>query len=288
MVKGTSTALITPFTNDKIDFDALEKLLEFQLNGGVNSLVVLGTTGEPATMSREEKISVVQFVVDFVKGRLPIIVGAGSNSTSQAIENALLFTDLGADGLLMVTPYYNKCTQAGLVAHFTKVAEKISLPIILYNVPGRTGVNMFPDTFSTLAEIDNIVAVKEASGNMEQIEEYIRLSRGKADVISGDDGLTVPIMLMGGSGVISVASNILPKYVSDMTAFALNGECQSSADMQLKLLPLVRALFSEVNPIPVKKGAELLGLCSGELRLPLTELTEKNIPILEKVLKDFV
>lgn len=288
MVKGTSTALITPFTNDKIDFDALEKLLEFQLNGGVNSLVVLGTTGEPATMSREEKISVVQFVVDFVKGRLPIIVGAGSNSTSQAIENALLFTDLGADGLLMVTPYYNKCTQAGLVAHFTKVAEKISLPIILYNVPGRTGVNMLPDTFSTLAEIDNIVAVKEASGNMEQIEEYIRLSRGKADVISGDDGLTVPIMLMGGSGVISVASNILPKYVSDMTAFALNGECQRSADMQLKLLPLVRALFSEVNPIPVKKGAELLGLCSGELRLPLTELTEKNIPILEKVLKDFV
>ena len=288
MVKGTSTALITPFTNDKIDFDALEKLLEFQLNGGVNSLVVLGTTGEPATMSREEKISVVQFVVDFVKGRLPIIVGAGSNSTSQAIENALLFTDLGADGLLMVTPYYNKCTQAGLVAHFTKVAEKVSLPIILYNVPGRTGVNMLPDTFSTLAEIDNIVAVKEASGNMEQIEEYIRLSRGKADVISGDDGLTVPIMLMGGSGVISVASNILPKYVSDMTAFALNGECQRSADMQLKLLPLVRALFSEVNPIPVKKGAELLGLCSGELRLPLTELTEKNIPILEKVLKDFV
>lgn len=288
MVKGTSTALITPFTNDKIDFDALEKLLEFQLNGGVNSLVVLGTTGEPATMSREEKISVVQFVVDFVKGRLPIIVGAGSNSTSQAIENALLFTDLGADGLLMVTPYYNKCTQAGLVAHFTKVAEKISLPIILYNVPGRTGVNMLPDTFSTLAEIDNIVAVKEASGNMEQIEEYIRLSCGKADVISGDDGLTVPIMLMGGSGVISVASNILPKYVSEMTAFALNGECQRSADMQLKLLPLVRALFSEVNPIPVKKGAELLGLCSGELRLPLTELTEKNIPILEKVLKDFV
>ncbi|MBO7221427.1 MAG: 4-hydroxy-tetrahydrodipicolinate synthase, partial [Clostridia bacterium] len=266
----------------------LEKLLEYQLNGNVNSLVVLGTTGEPATMTQEEKISVVRFVVDYVSGRLPIIVGAGSNSTTQAIDNGLLYSDLGADGLLMVTPYYNKCTQLGLVEHFTKVAEKISLPIILYNVPGRTGVNMLPETFATLAELDNIVAIKEASGNMEQIEECIRLTRGKADVISGDDGLTVPIMLMGGCGVISVASNLLPRYVSTMTDCALNGDIKTAVDMQLNLLPVVRGLFSEVNPIPVKAGAEILGLCSGDLRLPLTRLTEKNRIILEGLLQDFV
>ena len=288
MLKGTSTALITPFTNDEIDFKALEKLLEYQLNGNVNSLVVLGTTGEPATMTQEEKISVVRFVVDYVSGRLPIIVGAGSNSTTQAIDNGLLYSDLGADGLLMVTPYYNKCTQLGLVEHFTKVAEKISLPIILYNVPGRTGVNMLPETFATLTELDNIVAIKEASGNMEQIEECIRLTRGKADVISGDDGLTVPIMLMGGCGVISVASNLLPRYVSTMTDCALNGDIKTAVDMQLNLLPVVRGLFSEVNPIPVKAGAEILGLCSGDLRLPLTRLTEKNRINLEGLLQDFV
>ena len=288
MVKGTSTALITPFTNDEIDFEALENLLEFQLKGNVNSLVVLGTTGEPATMTREEKISVVRFVVDYVKGRLPIIVGAGSNSTAQTIENAKMFTDLGADGFLMVTPYYNKCTSLGLVKHFTKVAEKISLPIILYNVPGRTGVNMTPETFAVLSDIDNIVAVKEASGNMEQIEECIRLSKGKADVISGDDSLTVPIMAMGGVGVISVASNVVPSFVSTMTSSFLNGDMKTAVDMQLKLLPLVKALFSEVNPIPVKKCAEILGLCSGELRLPLTQLTDKNRIALESAMKDFV
>ena len=288
MVKGTSTALITPFTNDEIDFEALENLLEFQLKGNVNSLVVLGTTGEPATMTREEKISVVRFVVDYVKGRLPIIVGAGSNSTAQTIENAKMFTDLGADGFLMVTPYYNKCTSLGLVKHFTKVAEKISLPIILYNVPGRTGVNMTPETFSILADIDNIVAVKEASGNMEQIEECILLAKGKADVISGDDSLTVPIMAMGGVGVISVASNVVPSFVSTMTSSFINGDMKTAVDMQLKLLPLVKALFSEVNPIPVKKCAEILGLCSGELRLPLTQLTDKNRVALESAMKDFV
>ena len=288
MVKGTSTALITPFTNDKIDFDDLEKILEYQLGGGVNALVVLGTTGEPSTLSVKEKISVVKFVVDRIKGKLPIIVGAGSNSTAQTIENGLLYTDLGADALLMVTPYYNKCTQNGLVAHFTKVAEKISLPIILYNVPSRTGVNMLPETFSTLAEIDNIVAIKEASGNMEQIQNCIRLSKGKAEVVSGDDGLTVPIMAMGGTGVISVASNVLPKYLSTMTSRCLDGQLDTAVSMQLKLLPFIKALFSEVNPIPVKKCAELLGLCSGDLRLPLTELGEGNTAVLKAVLRDFI
>lgn len=288
MLKGTSTALITPFTNDEIDFSALEKLLDFQLNGGVDSLVVLGTTGEPATLTRNEKIAVVSFVVNHVKGKLPIVVGAGANSTATTIENAKLYTDLGADGLLMVTPYYNKCTQTGLVEHFTKVAEKTSLPIILYNVPGRTGVNMLPETFQVLQDVDNIVAVKEASGNMEQIEEYLRISKGKADVLSGDDGLTVPIMAMGGKGVISVASNILPKYVSTMTKSVLDGDLNTAANMQLKLLPLIKALFQEVNPIPVKMGAEILGLCSSSLRLPLTKLTDKNTALLKGLLSEFV
>lgn len=288
MLKGTSTALITPFTNDEIDFSALEKLLDFQLNGGVDSLVVLGTTGEPATLTRNEKIAVVSFVVNHVKGKLPIIVGAGANSTATTIENAKLYSDLGADGLLMVTPYYNKCTQTGLVEHFTKVAEKTSLPIILYNVPGRTGVNMLPETFQVLQDVDNIVAVKEASGNMEQIEEYLRISRGKADVLSGDDGLTVPIMAMGGKGVISVASNILPKYVSTMTKSVLDGDLNTAVNMQLKLLPLIKALFQEVNPIPVKMGAEILGLCSSSLRLPLTKLTDKNTALLKGLLSEFV
>lgn len=288
MLKGTSTALITPFTNDEIDFSALEKLLDFQLNGGVDSLVVLGTTGEPATLTRNEKIAVVSFVVNHVKGKLPIIVGAGANSTATTIENAKLYTDLGADGLLMVTPYYNKCTQTGLVEHFTKVAEKTSLPIILYNVPGRTGVNMLPETFQVLQDVDNIVAVKEASGNMEQIEEYLRISKGKADVLSGDDGLTVPIMAMGGKGVISVASNILPKYVSTMTKSVLDGDLNTAVNMQLKLLPLIKALFQEVNPIPIKMGAEILGLCSSSLRLPLTKLTDKNTALLKGLLSEFV
>lgn len=289
MFKGTATALITPFSDTGVDFEALDKLLDSQVDGGVNALVILGTTGEPATMTKEEKVAVVKFVVSKLKGKLPIIVGAGANSTADAIDNAKLYTSLGADGLLVVTPYYNKCTQNGLVAHYTAVAEATHLPIICYNVPGRTGVNMLPATFAKLVDqVDNIVAIKEASGNMEQIEECIRLTAGKADVISGDDGLTVPVMLMGGTGVISVASNLAPAYVSTMTSHALNGNVKVAAAMQLKMLPFVKALFSEVNPIPAKKGAELLGLCNGKLRLPLTEMTEDNAKVLESLLKEFV
>ncbi len=288
MFKGTATALITPFTKDGVDFEALDKLLDAQINGCVDALVILGTTGEPATMTHDEKVAVVKFVVNKLKGKLPIIVGAGANATATAVENAKLYESLGADGLLVVTPYYNKCTQDGLVAHYTEVAKATSLPIICYNVPGRTGVNMLPKTFARLAEIHNIVAIKEASGNMEQIEECIRLTEGKADVISGDDGLTVPVMAMGGTGVISVASNVAPKYVSTMTRLVLDGNIKEAAKMQLKMLPLVKALFSEVNPIPAKKGAELLGLCNGILRLPLTEMTADNASVLEALLKEFV
>lgn len=285
--KGTATALITPFTESGVDFESLNRLLDQQVANGVNALVILGTTGEPATMSLDEKKSVIEFTVKKLKGKLPIIVGTGANSTKAAIEMSVLAEQMGADALLVVTPYYNKATQQGLIAHYTAIAQAVSLPIICYNVPGRTGVNLLPATFAKLAELDNIVAIKEASGNMEQIEEAIRLSRGKADVYSGDDGITVPVMAMGGIGVISVVSNVAPKFTSDMTSAMLAGDIAKAADMQLKMLPFVKAMFSEVNPIPVKKAAEMRGLCNGILRLPLTEMTEENAKKLAEFLPDF-
>lgn len=215
-------------------------------------------------------------------------MGTGANSTAAAVEMSLTAESLGADALLLVTPYYNKATQQGLIAHFTAVADAVHTPIICYNVPGRTGVNLLPATFAALAEHPNIAAIKEASGNMEQIEEVIRLTQGKAVVYSGDDGITVPVMAMGGMGVISVASNAAPRFTSEMTSAFLAGYLKKAAKMQLDMLPFVRALFSEVNPIPVKKAMQLRGLCNGILRLPLTEMTSENAAKLEKLLPAFV
>ncbi len=285
--KGTATALITPFTENGVDFASLDALLDDQVKKGVNALVILGTTGEPATMSLDEKKSVIEFTVKKLKGKLPIIVGTGANSTKAAVEMSVLAEKMGADALLVVTPYYNKATQQGLIAHYTAIADAVNLPIICYNVPGRTGVNLLPATFAKIAEHKNIAAIKEASGNMEQIEEAIRLSKGKADVYSGDDGITVPVMAMGGIGVISVVSNVAPKFTSDMTSAMLAGDIAKAAEMQLKMLPFVKALFSEVNPIPVKKAAQLKGLCNGILRLPLTEMTEENTRKLVELLPEF-
>ena len=285
--KGTATALITPFTESGVDFDALDKLLDAQVAGGVSAVVVLGTTGEPATMTAAEKKAVIEFSVKKLKGVIPVIVGTGSNSTAAAIENSVQAEKLGADAILVVIPYYNKATQAGLIAHYTAIADAVNIPIICYNVPGRTGVNLLPATFAKIAEHRNIAAIKEASGNMEQIEEAIRLSEGKAVVYSGDDGITVPLMAMGGMGVISVASNVAPKFTSDMTSAMLDGDLAKAAAMQLRMLPFVRALFCEVNPIPVKKAAQLKGLCNGIVRLPLTEMTEENAAKLAAMLPDF-
>lgn len=286
--KGTATALVTPFTEDDgVDVSALEKIVEYQIENGVDALVALGTTGEPATMSKREKELVLKTVVKKAKGTLPIIVGAGSNDTKTVIENCAFAQDNGADALLIVTPYYNKCTQEGLVGHFGKIAESTSLPILLYNVPSRTGVNMLPETFGELLKIPNIVGVKEASGNMEQIEKCIALSGAKAQVVSGDDALTVPTIAMGGSGVISVASNVCPAYVSNMTHCALDGDFDKARQMQLAILPLISALFCEVNPIPVKTAMHSLGFCSPRMRLPLTEMTAKNAKRLCDLLHDF-
>lgn len=286
--KGTATALITPFTSDGVDFDSFDRILDDQLSGGVDAVVVLGTTGEPATMTAAEKKAVIEFAVKKLKGKLPVIVGTGANSTSAATEMSVLAESLGADALLLVTPYYNKATQQGLIAHFRTVADAVHTPIICYNVPGRTGVNMLPATFAELAEHPNIAAVKEASGNMEQIEEAIRLTEGKAVVYSGDDGITVPVMAMGGMGVISVVSNAAPRFTAEMTSAFLSGDLKKAAKMQLDMLPLVRALFSEVNPIPVKKAMQLRGLCNGTLRLPLTEMTATNAAKLAEILPAFV
>lgn len=287
--KGTATALVTPFTEDDgVDVSALERIVEYQIENGVDALVALGTTGEPATMSKREKELVLKTVVKKAKGTLPIIVGAGSNDTKAAIENCAFAQDNGADALLIVTPYYNKCTQEGLVGHFGKIAESTSLPILLYNVPSRTGVNMLPETFGELLKIPNIVGVKEASGNMEQIEKCIALSGAKAQVVSGDDALTVPTIAMGGSGVISVASNVCPAYVSNMTHCALDGDFDKARQMQLAILPLISALFCEVNPIPVKTAMHSLGFCSPRMRLPLTEMTAKNAKRLCDLLHNFV
>ena len=286
--KGTATALITPFTSDGVDFDSFDRILDDQLSGGVDAVVVLGTTGEPATMTAAEKKAVIEFAVKKLKGKLPVIVGTGANSTSAATEMSVLAESLGADALLLVTPYYNKATQQGLIAHFRTVADAVHTPIICYNVPGRTGVNMLPATFAELAEHPNIAAVKEASGNMEQIEEAIRLTEGKAVVYSGDDGITVPVMAMGGMGVISVVSNAAPRFTAEMTSAFLSGDLKKAAKMQLDMLPLVRALFSEVNPIPVKKAMQLRGLCNGTMRLPLTEMTAANAAKLAEILPAFV
>jgi len=285
--KGVATALITPFTNDKIDLKSYKKLLKYQLDGGVDAVVALGTTGEPSTMSQEEKELVISAAVKELKGRIPVIVGAGANSTAAAIENCKLAEKLGADALLVVTPYYNKCTQGGLIAHYSAIAESVSLPIICYNVPARTGVNMLPETFAKLAEIKNISAIKEASGSMEQISECVRLCEGKADVYSGDDALILPTLAIGGKGVISVASNVCPKYVSELVRTYFSGEIEKAARLQRDMLPLIKALFLEVNPIPVKYAASLLGLCDGTLRLPLTQIGRENGERVKKILSDF-
>lgn len=288
MFTGVGTALITPFTEDCVDYAALEKIIEFQIKGKVDALVVLGTTGEPATMSEQERKEVLQFAIKKVNGRIPVIAGTGCNNTSAAIRLSIEAEQFGADGLLIVTPYYNKATQEGLVAHYNAIADSVGIPIICYNVPGRTGLNMLPQTFAKIAEHKNIAAMKEASGNIEQIIEMCRLTRGKANIYSGDDGIILPVMAVGGIGVISVASNVIPSYVKDITDSYIDGDYNKALELQYKMSPLVKALFCEVNPIPVKKAAEFMGLCSARMRLPLTEMTRVNAEILEKVLRDFI
>lgn len=285
--KGCGTAIITPFTKDGVNFEEFEKLIENQIANKVDSLIVCGTTGEAATMTTEERKKVMEFAIKVANKRVPIILGTGSNCTKNAIEMTKYAESIGADGALVVTPYYNKTTQAGLVAHYKAIAEATSLPIILYNVPGRTGVNIKPETCLELSKISNIVAIKEASGNLSQVAEISKLCRDDLNIYSGNDDQIIPILSVGGIGVISVLSNLVPEYVHNMCYEYFEGKVESSKEKQLKSLDLVSALFCEVNPIPVKEAMNLLGYNCYEPRLPLVKLSENGKERLEKAMKEF-
>ena len=286
---GSGVAIVTPFHADgSINYDKLEELIDFHCNNGTDSIVICGTTGESATMTEAEHVECIKKAVEFTKGRIPVVAGAGSNATHTAIELSKEAEEAGADGLLLVTPYYNKCTQAGLAAHYTAVAKEVKIPIIMYSVASRTGVNIAPETAASLVKnVDNIVGIKEASGNISQIAKIMNLTDGKIDLYSGNDDQIVPIMSLGGIGVISVLANVAPKETHDICAKYLAGDVKGSAALQLRALPLVDALFSEVNPIPVKKAMQLMGHEVGPLRMPLTELTEGNTEKLAKAMKEF-
>ena len=272
---GMASAIVTPMKNDlSVDYEALGRFLDFQIENGINAIVAVGTTGESATLEPAEQKEVIRFTVERVAGRVPVIAGVGTNNTAHVLENVKHACEAGADALLAVTPYYNKATQNGLIAHFTAIADASSVPVILYNVPGRTGCNLLPKTVAKLAEHEKIVGIKEASGNMAQMVEIMTLCGDKIDVYSGEDALTVPMMSMGGKGTISVLSNVVPRESVAMTDAALAGDFQTAAAWQCKLLPLVSALFSEVNPIPAKAAVAAIGFGEENLRLPLTKMED--------------
>ena len=277
-LKGSATAMITPFSpQGGVNFEAFAKMIEFQIENGTDALVILGTTGEPSTMLPAEKEEVMRFVVQQIKGRVKIIFGSGSNCTAHAIEASRKAEAFGADGLLVVTPFYNKCTQNGIYEYYRAICEAVNIPVICYNVPARTGVNILPATMERIAELDNIAGVKEACGNMEQIMHTARAIRGKCDLYSGDDHLNVPILAIGGAGLISVVSNILPRSVKDIYESVVGGDLQRAAKLQDDLLPFTDAMFNEVNPIPVKAAANLIGLDGGIPRAPLTEIEPEHL-----------
>lgn len=287
LFKGCGTAIATPFTEDGVNFEEFKKLIEFQIAEGVDAIIVCGTTGESSTMSEEERKQTIKFAIDTVAKRIPVIAGTGANNTKSAIEMSKYAESVGADGLLIVTPYYNKTTQAGLVAHYSAIAKEVSLPIILYSVPSRTGVNINPETCLELSKIENIVAIKEASGNISQIAKIASLCKDNLNIYSGNDDQIVPILSLGGLGVISVLSNIEPKFTHNIVYNYMNGNIKEACEAQLKCLPLVDALFCEVNPIPVKAALNLLGYNYGIPRLPLIPLSDAGMQKLEKAMKEF-
>ena len=271
---GMATAIVTPMTETGIDYDALGRFIEFQIENGINAIVVMGTTGENATIEPEDQKKVIAFTVEKVAKRVPVIAGTGTNNTAHVLHNTAAACEVGADAVLVVTPYYNKATQNGLYAHFKAVADASTVPVILYNVPGRTGCNLLPKTVARLAEHPNIVGIKEATGNMAQMVEIMHLCGDKIDVYSGEDALTVAMMAMGGKGTISVLSNVAPREAVAMTDACIRGDFAAAAKMQCDLLPLINCLFSEVNPIPAKAGVSALGFGGEHLRLPLTPMED--------------
>lgn len=286
LFKGVGSAVPTPFDENGVNISEFRKFLQFQIDNNVDALIVCGTTGESSTMTRDEKIIAINCVLEVANEKIPVIVGTGSNNTREAIEMSEIAERLGANGILVVTPYYNKTTQRGLIAHYKAIAESVSLPIILYNVPSRTGVNIEPQTCLELSKIDNIVAIKEASGNISQVAQISNLCGDNLYIYSGNDDQIVPICSLGGIGVISVLSNIKPKFVHDMVYDFLDGNIDKARKMQLNVLPLINSLFSEVNPIPVKYALNELGFNFGVPRLPLVEFSDTNKKVLRQYLKN--
>lgn len=285
LFRGCATALVTPFSIDGIDEAAFRNLIRFQLNNGINALVACGTTGEPSTMTEDEWLKTIEITVDEVNGRVPVIAGTGGNNTQHVISCAKLAKKAGADAQLCVTPYYNKTTQKGLIAHYTAIADNTDLPIIAYNVPSRTGLSVQAETLAALSTHENIIAMKEASADFVLLGDMMRLCKDRIDFYSGSDEVIVPLMAMGGIGVISVLSNIAPAQTVALCDAMAQGRVAEAAALQLKLLPLIHAIFSEVNPIPIKAALSMMGLCDNRLRLPLIPLSENNAKTLEQAMK---
>jgi len=280
-------ALVTPFKNGQVDWPSLEKLIEFHLQSGTNGIVPCGTTGESATLSHQEHDDVVKAVIKAVHKRVPVIAGTGSNSTDEAVRLTREAEKSGADGALMISPYYNRPTQEGIYQHYKKVAGEVGIPIIVYNIPGRTGSKIEPETLARLAEIKNIAGVKEATGSVDQAIDVIRLCGDRLAVYSGEDSLIFSLMALGGKGVISTVANVAPKETAELTTACLMGNWEKGRELQLQLIPLVRSLFIETNPIPVKTALSLMGKCHGDLRLPLTPMAENNQSKLKQAMRDF-
>ena len=287
--KGSAVAIVTPMKeNGDINYDKLAELIDEQIEAGTDAIVICGTTGESSTLSHQEHLDAIRFCVKHTAGRVPVIAGTGSNSTKEAVYMSVVAEKSGADALLLVTPYYNKATQKGLIRHYTMIAESVSLPIIMYNVPSRTGCNIQPATAAYLVKhVKNIVGIKEASGNISQIAELMRLAGDEIELYSGNDDQVVPLLSLGGLGVISVLANVAPKYTHDMVMKFHQGDIKGSCEMQLKALPLINALFCEVNPIPVKAALNLMGKEVGDLRPPLSKMEEQNQERLRKAMEDF-
>lgn len=285
---GAGVALITPMYEDgSVNYDEMERIINYQIENKTDAIIVCGTTGEASTMTHDEHIETIKACVDMVKKRVPVVAGTGSNCTETAVYLSKEAYKAGADGILVVSPYYNKATQNGLKKHFTEIAASVDLPVILYNIQGRTGVNISPKTLAGLSkEVENIVAVKEASGDISQVAEILALSEGRLDVYSGNDDQIVPITALGGKGVISVLSHVLPQETHDMVIKTMSGDVKAGASLQLKYLALAKALFLEVNPIPVKAAMNMMGFKAGTLRMPLTEMEDANKEILRQAMKD--
>ncbi|MEY8763451.1 MULTISPECIES: 4-hydroxy-tetrahydrodipicolinate synthase [Clostridium] len=287
LFKGSGVAIITPFNDNGVDFKKLEELLKWHIKCGTDAVIICGTTGEASTMTEKEKKDTIKFTVDTINGKIPVIAGTGSNCTEAAVNMSKWAESIGVDGVLVITPYYNKTTQKGLVEHFKAVASDVKVPMIIYNVPGRTGLNLKPETLEELCQVENIQAVKEASGDISQIAKVKALCGDKIDLYSGNDDQTIPILSLGGIGVISVLANIIPEDMHKMCKLFLEGNVKEAAAMQLKALPLMNAMFIETNPIPIKTAMNILGMNVGGLRLPLCSMSEKNLDVVKRELGNY-